>query len=400
MNSIASNPRQDSLTDLEVQAIRSRFPVFEKKVYLNSCSQGALCDAVRSSLDEHLYSWDQSGSPWDHWVDQYERCRSAFASFIGAVPHEVAIVPSASAGINAIASAFDYGERPRIVMGEFEFPTMGQIWLAQQKRGAEVHFVPAHDGCIPTAAYEQVLDRHCRIVPLTHVCFLNGHRSDVPAVTQMAHQQGAFVMLDDYQDCGTRPVDVKSLQLDFYVSGALKYLLAPSGIAFLYVRRDLIKSLTPTITGWFGQTNPFAFDVRHFDPAANARRFEAGSPPVPQAYAVLAALELLSSVGPAKTAAHIAALAHAYLHGARALGIKSKTPLNTQGPLVVLQMKDAEAVVRKLSNEGIVVSNRMDGLRVSFHVYNTFDDVRAVLDVLKKNLELCVRDPISGNDCL
>ena len=386
MNPSATENRQELLSDPQVKAIRARFPVFNSKVYLNSCSQGALCDLVKNSLDEHTQSWDELGSPWDLWVEKYEAARSAFAGFINADKDEVAIVPSASAGINAVASAFDYRKRKRVVMGEFEFPTMGQIWLAQQSRGAEVCFVESTNGCLPPASYEEAIDSESLLVPLTHVCFMNGHRSDVRAVTNMAHQQGALVLLDDYQDCGTR------LQLDFYVSGALKYLLSPSGIAFLYVRRDLIDSLVPSITGWFGQNNPFAFDLKHFDPAVNARRFEAGSPPVPQVYAVLAALGLLTSIGPAKICAHIGALAQAYLKGARDLHIKSKTPLNSQGPLVVLQMKDAEAVVRRLSEEGIIASNRMDGLRVSFHLYNTLEDVQAVLRMLESNLDLTVRD--------
>jgi selenocysteine lyase/cysteine desulfurase len=391
MTSIVADHREELLTDREVRAIRARFPVFQKKTYLNSCSQGALSDAVRAAFSEQLQSWDESGSPWDLWVEEYERCRAAFAEFIGAALDEVAVIPSASAGINAIASAFGYNGRKRVVLGEFEFPTMGQIWLAQQKRGAEVHFVNTIDGSIPAAAYEQAIDARCRIVPLTHICFMNGQRSNVRAVTDIAHKHGALVMLDDYQDCGTRPINVKGLNLDFYLSGALKYLLAPSGIAFLYVRRELIESLVPTVTGWFGQTNPFAFDVKHFDPARNARRFEAGSPPVPQAYAVRASLDLLTSIGLGKIAAHIRALAQTYLEGARKLGIKSKTPATSDGPLVVLQMKDAEAVVRKLFAEGIIVSSRMDGLRVSFHVYNTLDDVQAVLRVLEKNLDLTVR---------
>jgi selenocysteine lyase/cysteine desulfurase len=392
MNPTAAENPQGSLSDQDVKAIRSRFPVFKKKVYLNSCSQGALCDLVKLSLEEHTQSWDELGSPWDTWVEKYELARSAFAKFINAHPDEVAVVPSASAGINAVASAFNYRERKKVIMGEFEFPTMGQIWLAQRNRGAEVQFIPSVSNCIPPQSYEKSINRECLIVPLTHVCFMNGHRSDVSAITQIAHQRGALVMLDDYQDCGTRPVDVKRQELDFYVSGALKYLLAPSGIAFLYVRRDLINSLQPTITGWFGQTNPFAFDLKHFDPAMNARRFEAGSPPVPQAYAVLAALELLTAIGPDKIAAHIEALTQAYLQGARNLRIKSKTPLNCQGPLVVLQMKDAEAVVRELARNAIVASNRMDGLRISFHVYNTLEDVHTVLHVLEKNLDLAVRD--------
>lgn len=375
-----------------IESIRSRFPVFKKKIYLNSCSQGALSDAVEESLLAHIRSWHEEGSPWERWVEVYDSARTAFARFIGAAPEEVAIVPSASAGINAIASALDFGNRRKIVMGEFEFPTMGQIWLAQQKRGAEIQFLPSAGGQISPDAYARSIDAQTLIVPVTRVCFMNGFRSDVQAVAKLARERGAFAMLDDYQDAGTRPVNVKSLGLDFYVTGALKYLLSPSGIAFLYVRSDLIERLTPTITGWFGQQYPFAFDVRHFDPATTARRFEMGSPPVPNVYAVPAALELLNSVGFENIAQHIAGLAKTLMEGARQLKIKIKTPADTRGPLIVLQMKDAEAIVKKLAARDIVVSSRMDGLRVSFHLYNTHDDVRTVLGVLQDNLDLAVHE--------
>jgi selenocysteine lyase/cysteine desulfurase len=375
-----------------LESVRDQFPVFRKKIYLNSCSQGALSVPVEASLQEHIRSWNEDGSPWDAWVEQYEEARTSFARFIGAAPQEVAIVPSASAGINAIASALNFGKRRKVVMGEFEFPTMGQIWLAQQRRGAEIRFLSAQDGRISADAYANAIDAQTLIVPLTRICFMNGFRSDVAAVAKRAHELGALVMLDDYQDCGTRPVDVKALDLDFYVTGALKYLLSPSGIAFLYVRPELIRALTPTITGWFGQQNPFAFDVKHFDPATSARRFETGSPPVPNVYAVPAALGVLEDAGMDKIEAHVASLAQALLEGARQLRIRTKTPADTRGPLVVLQMKDSDAIVKKLAEHQMVCSNRMDGLRVSFHLYNTMDDIRSVLTVLEKNLDLAVRD--------
>lgn len=377
----------------DLASVRSRFPVFQKKIYLNSCSQGALSDAVEASLLRQLRSWNEEGSPWDCWVEKYEAARASFAKFIGARPEEVAVISCASAGISAVASALDFtGRRRKVVMGEFEFPTMGQIWLAQQVRGAEIQFVSAKDGKIPAESYAAAIDDQTLIVPLTHVCFMNGARSDVSAVSKFAHDRGALVMLDDYQDCGTRRVDVKALGVDFYVSGALKYLLCPSGVAFLYVRPELIRSLTPTITGWFGQQEPFAFDVKHFDPATSARRFESGSPPVPHVYAVPAALELLTGVGFDRIAKHIGELAQALLGGARDLKIRVKTPRDSHGPLVVLQMKDSEAVVKKFSSRNIIVSNRMDGLRVSFHLYNTMDDVRTVLEALKENIDLVVRE--------
>src|SRR5207302_7532079 len=321
------------MTDNQIQSIRSRFPIFQRKIYLNSCSQGALSDAVQAGMESYIASWHEQGSPWELWVNQYEAARSAFAQFINASPDEVAIVTSASAGINSVASALNFRERQKVVMGEFEFPTMGHIWLAQRVRGAEVQFVSAEGNHIPVANYEKIVDRNTLIVPLTRVCFKNGFRSEVSAITQIAHHSGALVMLDDYQDCGTRPVDVKALDVDFFVTGTLKYLLGPPGLAFMYVRKELIVSLVPTVSGWFAQTNPFAFDPQNFNLSPTARRFESGSPSVPNVYAAVLGFKLLQELGLETVAGHIKKLTQALLSWALDLGIRAKTPADSAGPL-------------------------------------------------------------------
>ena len=371
------------LADREILKIRSRFPIFSKKIYLNSCSQGALSDSVEAAFGEYLKSWHDAGSPWDVWVQKYEAVRAQFAEFIGAQADEVAVVASASAGINSIASAINFRERRKVVLGEYEFPTMGHVWLAQQTRGAVAKFVRAEDEEIRVEGYREAIDRETAIVPVTHICFKNGFRSPVTEIVRMAHAQGAFVFLDDYQDCGTRPIDVKATDVDFYVSGTLKYLLAAPGVAFLYVRKDLIPLLKPTISGWFAQANPFAFDVEHLDLAPNARRFEAGTPPIPNLYAASAGLVLLKEIGMENVEAQVKKLAQALIAGARELGIHVKTPGSSVGPLVVLQSQNVDAVIAKLAAQNLVVSGRHDGLRISFHVHNTLDDVQQVLNALK-----------------
>jgi selenocysteine lyase/cysteine desulfurase len=383
------------LSDTQIRQIRSRFNIFKHKIYLNSCSQGALSDAVQGGLESFTASWHEQGSPWELWMNQYEAARTAFAQFINASPDEVAIVTSVSAGINGVASALNFRERKKVVMGEFEFPTMGHVWLGQRVRGADVQFVSAEGHSIPAANYEKMIDRNTCIVPLTHVCFKNGFRSEVNAITQIAHRAGAVVMLDDYQDCGTRPIDVKAMDLDFFVTGTLKYLLGPPGLAFMYVRKELISSLVPTVTGWFAQANPFAYDPKLFDLSPTARRFESGSPSVPNVYAALPGFQLLQEIGLENVAVHIRKLAQSLLSYAHDLGIRVKTPADSAGPLVVLQCKDSTLLVEKLAESSIVASNRHDGLRISFHVYNTVDDVKAVVEVLKKNIDLMVRDPAS-----
>jgi selenocysteine lyase/cysteine desulfurase len=155
------------LTDTQVREVRSRFSIFKHKIYLNSCSQGPLSNAVQAGLEDFIASWHEQGSPWETWVNRYEAARTAFAQFINAGPDEVAIVTSVSAGINGVASALNFRERKKVVMGEFEFPTMGHVWLGHRVRGAEVHFVKAEGNCIPTVNYEAIVDRNTLIVPLS-----------------------------------------------------------------------------------------------------------------------------------------------------------------------------------------------------------------------------------------
>src|SRR6185295_5274035 len=248
---------------------RSRFPIFRKRVYVNSCSQGALSTDVDEAIRAYLDSWHESGSPWEMWVDQVERLRARFAASIGAGADEIAVMPSASAGINAVASALSFaGPRSQVVIGDFEFPTMAQIWLAQERRGASIRRARASStspDTLPLEAYDAVIDERTLMVPATHVCFRNGHKTDIAALVNIAHDRGAYVLLDDYQRTGSGPIDVHALGVDFMVTGCLKYLIAAAGIGFLYVRRDLIERFEPTITGWFGRINPFAFRIDALD---------------------------------------------------------------------------------------------------------------------------------------
>ena len=373
---------------------RARFPIFGRRVYVNSCSQGALSADVEGAISAYLQSWHESGSPWELWVEKVEELRTVFARTIGADREEIAVVPSASAGINTIASALRFdGPRSRVVLGEFEFPTMAQIWLAQERRGAEIAWARAAGDRLPVEAYEKVVDDRTLVVPATHVCFRNGHKTDIDALARLCHDRGALIFLDDYQHTGSAPLDVHRLSVDFMITGCLKYLLAAAGIGFLYVRRDLIERLEPTITGWFGRINPFAFSIDTLDWSSTASRFEAGTPPVPSAYAALAALQLLDRIGYETVGTHVARLVGRYVSAAQDAGFVVKTPgePNRRGPLVVVESPDAPALVSRLATRDIVASCRGNGLRVSFHAYNNESDVDAVIAGLEAESRLLIR---------
>jgi selenocysteine lyase/cysteine desulfurase len=371
-------------TDTLPARCRHRFPIFERLTYINSCSQGALSDSVRAAYDDYLTGWDERGAPWDYWVERTESARAAFARLVGGEPDDVAVTTSLSAGVSALASGIDFSTRPKVVISDFEFPTVGQIWHAQQLRGAEVLRVRADGPEIPVERFEEAIDERTAVVSIAAVCYRNGSRLAVEEIARIARDRGALVVLDAYQAAGTYPLDVRELGVDVLAAGVLKYLLGSAGLAFMWTRPGLAAELDPTQTGWFADENIFDMDHTDYSPSATARRFQSGTPPVPNIYAGIAGIELMEEIGIAETREHVSALNDRLIAGADELGgsIATARAPESRGALICIRSTDAPALVGRLAAEGIVTSERDGNLRVSAHAYNTVEDIDHVLAAL------------------
>ena len=350
-----------------MKTLRDRFPILRNKIYLNSCSQGALSNDVEAAYLHYLTDWHEFGSPWDLWVNKLEETRGTFADLVNASADEIAVLTSVSAAVSALASSLEFsGARNKIVVSEFEFPTVGQIWHAQSRRGARVQHVRPEGSEIPVARFAEAIDERTLLVSITHVCYRNGARLDVPAIVRLAHENGAMVLLDSYQTLGTMPIDVKALDVDFLVGGALKYLLGPAGLAFLYARSDHIERLHPTVMGWFSQDDIFAMDNAAHRPSPTARRFEAGTPPVPNLYAGLAGIRLIQEYGLAPIEQQIGLLDQAIISSAHERGYVLATSGGRQnhGAMIALRCRDEVRLVEELAQEGVIVSSRDGNVRI------------------------------------
>jgi selenocysteine lyase/cysteine desulfurase len=375
--------------------IRHRFPIFERLVYINSCSQGALSDTVRQAYADYLRDWDDRGSPWEYWVEQTERARASFAGLVNAAPEEIAVTSSVSEGVSAIATGLRYGgRRNKIVLTDYEFPTVGQIFHAQESRGARVvHVPPAADGTIPIEGFERAIDDETLLVGLPLVSYRTGTMLDAERVARLAHERGALVLLDAYQAAGAVPIDVKALDVDVLAAGVLKYLLGSAGLAFLYCRRDLVERFWPTSTGWFADRDIFEMDHTDYSPASTAARFQAGTPNVPSIYAGVAGMELMKEIGIQETRDHVLGLNSRLIEGLDELRVKIVTPRRPKrrGALICVASYDAPGLVDTLRREGIVTSSRDSNLRISAHCYNAVEDVDTVLESLARHRRLLVR---------
>jgi len=368
------------------EEIRTRFPVLKKKTYLNSCSYGALATEVEESLQRYIDARNQQGAEWEYWMERNEAVRNSTARLLGAGPEEVAVTASVSAGINALASAWSFdGPRTKVVITDLEFPTNAQIWYAQELRGARVVRIPQEDGKIPLEKFEQAIDEQTLIVATAQVAFRNGAKQDIPAIAGIARRKGALIMVDAYQALGTMQFDVKKAGVDFVVGGMLKYLLGTAGIAFLYVRKDLVETLTPTVTGWWAQKDIWAMDITRYAPADDARRFEAGTPPVPNTYMAEAGLNILHEIGLEAIEHRIGELTSAIKNAAGLAGYRLATPANASehGAMIAIRSHDDNALVASLAEEGIVTSCRNGNLRVAPHFYNNESDIDHLFSALR-----------------
>jgi kynureninase len=238
-----------------------------------------------------------------NWFDAPPRVGEKIAALIGATPGQVVVSDTTSINLFKLAMAAlkVRPERMRIVSDTLNFPSdlyilQGCIDLLGDRH--HLHLVPSQDGIhIDPDALYQAIDEDTALLSLSHVVFKSGYLYDVQSITRRAHQAGALVLWDLSHAVGAVPIELDAWEVDLAVGCTYKYLNGgPGAPAFLYVRRELQETLRSPIWGWFGQQEPFAFEVDYV-PAQGIKRFLVSSPPILSALAMEASLDLVLEAG-------------------------------------------------------------------------------------------------------
>ncbi len=375
------------LSDAEVDRWREEFPILRDIIHVANCSQAPQSKRVRSAIDKYLDNWLTVGMDWDYWVQEVIKAKEEFARLINADINEIAVSTSVSEAVASIASALDYtGKRNKIVTSEAEFPTVAHVWMAHQKYGCKVDFVPVENYQIDITQYNRYIDDKTLLTSVTHVYYLNGFKQDIETIIGIAHDKGSLVLVDAYQSLGTTPIDVKAMKIDMLVSGNLKYLFGIPGIAFIYVNRDLVSKLKPAVTGWFGQENPFLFQVRYLDYASDARRLDTGTPPVLASFAARAGMSIVNEVGVEAIADRIDMLSEYTIRRGLDKGFEVVSPLDIKrkgGTTAIKVPMDSHHVEEELKKRNIIASARGEVIRIAPHFITRKQDIDTVLEQLQ-----------------
>jgi selenocysteine lyase/cysteine desulfurase len=371
---------------VDLLAYRELFPAVERTVFLGSHTLAPLSAPVRAAVDRFLDVWAEKASAERVWfedvIPEMRRLEALFARVVGADPAHVAVTSSISAGLSSVASALRWDERPEVVVSRQEFPTDCHVWLAQGPRGALVRWTDGKD----EAALLAATGERTNVVSASRVSYLDGALLDAPALVEGCHDRGALCVLDDYHGAGVVPLDVDALGVDVLVGGPLKYLLGGPGVAFLYVRPGLAAALEPTVTGWFSQSDFFAFDGSRLDWPPTTQRFAMGTPSPAAVFAAAAGLDLVLEVGVDRIRARTLELTGYLLDGAEAAGYAVRTPRDParRGAMVTFEVDRSKEVLDALLAAGVVVDERHGTIRACPHFFTSEDDVDALLAALAR----------------
>jgi selenocysteine lyase/cysteine desulfurase len=386
---------------LRLTRMREQIPITRKRIYLDNAGAGPPTLPVINAMSEFLEEWNEHGSYWHKWLQEIIDARKLFAKLIGASFDEVALVSNVTSGIISIATSLEYKRSGNAVLSDQNFPTNIYIWHARRNAGflKDVRVLRNRDGRIPIQEYEKAIDDRTVIVPLDYVSYQTGYRESLQEIAEIAHSRGAIVLVDAFQALGVLPMDVEELQIDVLVSGMYKWLLGPHSPAFMYVRKELVPKLHPTVTGWWGVKDTVItrmierrdlfgkqYNVDDAVVSDTATRFEWGTPSVVAVAGAKAALSFAIKNNLPSQFRRVQSLTQRLADGLSRIGKGIVTPLEPEHRSGIMCFKDPHPsrTVAKLDRAGISVSGRYGAVRVSPHYYNTNEEIEKFLEVMEE----------------
>jgi len=373
---------------------RCEFPILEKAVYLISHSLGAMPRATYDCLQQYADTWATRGvRAWaEGWWEMPVTVGNEVARIIGADPGTVVMHQNVSICQSLILSCFlplpEKSKRNKIVYSELNFPSVMYVYEAHaREHGLRIQTVKSDDGItVPLERILAAIDEETLLVPISHVLYKSAFLQNAKAITERAHEVGATIVLDTYQSAGTVPFSVKQLEVDFATGGSVKWLCGGPGAGYLYVRPDLIDKLQPKTTGWMAHEAPFAFETE-LRYASDITRFLHGSPAIPALYSAMSGYKIINEVGVPSIREKNMRQSRYLIEMAEAAGFRVTSPKDPgqRGGTITVWDDQAAAITRELIRREFIVDYRPGaGVRISPHFYTKDEELKLVIDEMKK----------------
>ena len=382
------------MSALKVPGLRAReyaWMANDPAIYLNAASTGPMpASAVAVANRWTALRAQPHQIPLALMFEAAATARQQFAQLIGADAEEIALMPNTTYGLNLAARALPL--RPGVILTfDGEFPSCVYPFQALGSRGISLELVPRVNGLPDEDTLVAAIARPDVVaVVISWVQFANGFVADLKRIGEACRANGVFFIVDGIQGCGVIPIDIHSLPIDIFASGAQKWQLSPWGTGFVYVRRGLIEHIEPHDVGWAcmrASTDYTRLTDYEFDFFPDARRFEVVTIAYHDFAVANASTKLLLELGVANVSAHINALVDTVVDWVDSRSdVRLVTPavITRRAGVVSFAPDDVAAMAVRLRDSHVIHTVREGAVRLSPHCYNTQDEIRSVLNLLEQ----------------
>lgn len=342
--------------------------------------------------------------------------REAVAHFLGCNASEVALMQSTSHSLGSLSVSLPLKKGDNVLICDLEYQASIVCWQAAIERiGFELREVKTRNGRITAADFEKYIDENTKVILLAAVQEINGYRADVKEIGELAHKHGCYYIVDGIQEAGALSVNVKDLDMDIYCAGGKKWLGCPYGMGFLYIKKDLLKTLKPPYYSYydirvpakFGDYMDYLEDPRRqpfddYDLAPDASVFETGGHGnFLGAMGLTEAIHVLEDIGIDNIEKHNLDLSEYLYNSLAEMGLNMQSPGDRKhmSSIVVFNfngLKDNNVEKERalrifLRERNIFVTVRcsvgLGGVRVSFHYYTSKEEIDVFLNAVKEFME-------------
>ena len=373
---------------MNLDRIRADFPLLERTTYLNHSSIGPLSNRVRGAIAAATAVQMAGSDGVTELKSRVATLKGKLARLIGADEAEIALVRNTVEGLATVASGVLWREGDNVVTCDIEFPANVYPWLNLESRyGVTTKLVPARDGRVLADDLIVACDERTRLLTISFVQFSNGYRADLERLGAFCRERDIRFCVDAIQGLGPLQLDVRRCGIDFLAAGGQKWLLAPIGIGFLYVRREVQHELWPSEIGHNSvMQNTERYTEYNLTFRPTAEKFEGGVPNYLGVYGLDAALDPFFAVGLDQVEARVLALTDHLCDGLRETNcrlLSHREPGEKSGTVAfVSEVESSPDLYARLTDAGIVVSLREGAIRVAPHFYNTHEEIDRLLAAL------------------
>ena len=372
--------------------LRSEFPIASHWAYFDHVAVSPIPRAGVAALTEYGERIAAGGLADIHfWVNRVQAVRTLAARLVNApTTEDVCFIPNTTTAIGWIAEGFPWKPGDNVVLAAEEYPSNQYPWMSvAAARGIEVRRVPSRGNQIHIDDVWAAIDGRTRVLSTSFVQFASGFRANLNDLGTLAREHDLFFFVDAIQGLGAFPIDVRSTPIDALAADGHKWLLAPEGAGFAYIRREWIERLHPFGIGAHSVTDPFNYGTIDLKLQPHAGRYEGGALNLPGLSALGASLELLRELGPAAVAERILELTDYLCERAPSAGLdvfSCRDLPSAKSGIVALTKPgvDPKLLQAKCREAGVIVNVRVGRMRVSPHCWNSTDDVDRFLTVARE----------------